>query len=913
MELMKCVLKCRVDPSTGLPQISEANILRVAKYLSEDIGYRTVGTKEHALGDAWMLQQAEDFKEHCDEIALTTGRELECEVWRQVGDGSHRFDMMGKRLYKTYANLSNIIVRISDGTNEGKEHALLVNAHLDSTLPSPGAADDAISVGVMLDCMRVLVDTPNWSPKHAVIFLFNNAEESLQDGSHLYATQHPTAKTARAVINLEAAGTTGRELLFQATSEEMIDAYSHVPRPYGTVFANDIFSSGIILSDTDFRQFEEYMDITGLDMAIVGNSYLYHMRKDLVENISPGVAQHMGENTLALIKYLTSSDSSPLAKLANGYSKPHTVYLGYLGRIFIKYSFTVAKILYASVFLAALAYARMSYTELNSPPPPISASASTTTTTTTPKKPSKPKSALKSPSKKESFWSVQSQGFIAVGTAVAATILSPNLLALLMKHVLNRGLSWFTSPFAPLALYGPAALLGALSSQYLSIDTVSEHTIWTSLILMQTFLALVIQLLNVGSAAIFFINAVPVFFALLVVNPLFKRGGRERGEVSMVTYVVGSVFPLLTGSLLAIPTLEVFVPLTGRMGADAPSDNLIATLVALLGAPALPLLLPLSHRFGKTALTRGVLVCSILVVASVAVFVRREPFDEMHQKRLFVIHMENHLHLAAADGAPGLPELVSRIVDEFGVSTASSSSTNHNTTTDQNNTSQANDNAVPAPSAIAVTMNDHNSDWDSLYPFSQFLTPYKVPLPVAKEYNSPWLGGKKEFKISAVDDTTDFVHGTRSLSVKIEHPGLIWTAIAFDAHVLSWSLDQNPPNEFARHHVKEASFYGTDVYELQLTIRLTPQNPGGRLKINFMGLREDAVWPGKRREWVLRRRALEEEEAGGQGEEGKKKDGLGNDNAPMELFERMDRWLEETTGGTVDALLMGCIGGVIVI
>jgi Zn-dependent M28 family amino/carboxypeptidase len=77
---------------------------------------------------------------------------------------------MGKRLYKTYVNLSNIIVRISDGTDQGKEHALLVNAHLDSTLPSPGAADDALSVGVMLDCMRVLVETPDWTPKHAVIF-----------------------------------------------------------------------------------------------------------------------------------------------------------------------------------------------------------------------------------------------------------------------------------------------------------------------------------------------------------------------------------------------------------------------------------------------------------------------------------------------------------------------------------------------------------------------------------------------------------------------------------------------------------------------------------------------------------------------------------------------------------------------
>lgn len=53
----------------------------------------------------------------------------------------------------------------------------------------------------------------------------------------------------RAVINLEAAGTTGRELLFQASSEQMIQAYAHVPRPHGTILANDIFSSGFILSE----------------------------------------------------------------------------------------------------------------------------------------------------------------------------------------------------------------------------------------------------------------------------------------------------------------------------------------------------------------------------------------------------------------------------------------------------------------------------------------------------------------------------------------------------------------------------------------------------------------------------------------------------------------------------------------
>jgi hypothetical protein len=119
-----------------------------------------------------MVEQAERLKAECDRIVRETdgGRGLECEVWRQEGSGSHRyapscqpwclilfglkmtqisrFDMMNKRLYKTYVKLSNIVIRISNGTAEGKEHAVLVNSHLDSTLPSPGAADDALAVGV---------------------------------------------------------------------------------------------------------------------------------------------------------------------------------------------------------------------------------------------------------------------------------------------------------------------------------------------------------------------------------------------------------------------------------------------------------------------------------------------------------------------------------------------------------------------------------------------------------------------------------------------------------------------------------------------------------------------------------------------------------------------------------------------
>jgi Zn-dependent M28 family amino/carboxypeptidase len=77
--------------------------------------------------------------------------------------------MMGKRLYKSYADLTNIVMRISDGTPAGKEHALLLNSHVDSTLPSPGAADDALPVGIMLECARVLIQDDTWSPSHAVV------------------------------------------------------------------------------------------------------------------------------------------------------------------------------------------------------------------------------------------------------------------------------------------------------------------------------------------------------------------------------------------------------------------------------------------------------------------------------------------------------------------------------------------------------------------------------------------------------------------------------------------------------------------------------------------------------------------------------------------------------------------------
>lgn len=60
------------------------------------------------------------------------------------------------------------------------------------------------------------------------------------------------------------------------------------------------------------------------------------------------------------------------------------------------------------------------------------------------------------------------------------------------------------------------------------------------------------------------------------------------------------------------------------------------------------------------------------------------------------------------------------------------------------------------------------------------------------------------------------------------------------------------------------------------------------LRVNFVGIKENTMWPGKKAE----------KHKGGQA---------------MQLFEELDGWLEQHTQGTVDALFLGCVGGVAVI
>ncbi|XP_073691638.1 endoplasmic reticulum metallopeptidase 1-like isoform X2 [Garra rufa] len=318
------------------------NFVRARKHLERitSVGPRTVGSPENEITTVnYLLDQIEQIRNESN----TGPHSITVDVQRPTGCFA----------YMCYDRVTNIAVKLEPQMNA--QHFMLANCHFDSVANSPGASDDAVSCSVMLEVLHSLANlsTPL---KHGVIFLFNGAEETILQGSHGFITQHPWARQVRAFVNLDAAGVGGKELVFQTGPKNpwLIQAYARAAvHPFATVVGQEIFQSGLIPSDTDFRIFRDYGNIPGIDLAFIDNGYLYHTKYDTPDRIHNDSIQRAGDNILSVLKHLTMSD-----ELANSteYRDGNMVFFDVLGLTMVIYTVHVGTIINYTAAIAAVIY-----------------------------------------------------------------------------------------------------------------------------------------------------------------------------------------------------------------------------------------------------------------------------------------------------------------------------------------------------------------------------------------------------------------------------------------------------------------------------------------------------------------------------------------------------------------------------
>lgn len=185
--------------------------------------------------------------------------------------------------------------------------AVLLAAHYDSVPAGPGASDDGAAVASVLEIARILAARP--APRHPIVLLLTDGEEAGLLGALLFVREHPLSRIVKAAVNMEARGTSGPSLMFETGS-----ANGWLMRLYGAAIALPMTNSLYYLvykqlpNDTDFTVFKTAA-YQGFNFAYVGNVGRYHTPLDNVANASVESIQHQGDNALASLAALASSQS----------------------------------------------------------------------------------------------------------------------------------------------------------------------------------------------------------------------------------------------------------------------------------------------------------------------------------------------------------------------------------------------------------------------------------------------------------------------------------------------------------------------------------------------------------------------------------------------------------------------------
>jgi hypothetical protein len=134
-----------------------------------------------------------------------------------------------------------------------------------------------------------------------------------------------------AFINLEAAGGGGRNLLFQADNTWIMKEYSKSVLNFkGNSIYQDIFQSGLVPADTDYKSYSNF-GMIGIDTAFYENGHIYHTNRDSHEFADSNSIEHMGQSTELFVHHMLSlNESFQNRNSRNEDAKSHAIYFDFL-------------------------------------------------------------------------------------------------------------------------------------------------------------------------------------------------------------------------------------------------------------------------------------------------------------------------------------------------------------------------------------------------------------------------------------------------------------------------------------------------------------------------------------------------------------------------------------------------------
>ncbi|MGH7025743.1 M20/M25/M40 family metallo-hydrolase [Brevundimonas sp.] len=222
------------------------------------------------------------------------------------------------------------------GVLPGKDRsqpAVMLMAHYDTVVGSPGAADDSTGVGAVLEAVRAI--QARGPVERDLVVLLTDAEELNLDGARIFFGGHPLRDRIGAVVNLEARGGGGRAAMFETGREAgpTVDLFRRAAaRADGGTTATSlaVFMYEQMPNGTDFT-IPKDRGVAGLNFAFIGRPAQYHSADATPANLDQGALQHLGSQALEAADALLRAPALP----ARG---PNTVYADVFGRWMLSHS-----------------------------------------------------------------------------------------------------------------------------------------------------------------------------------------------------------------------------------------------------------------------------------------------------------------------------------------------------------------------------------------------------------------------------------------------------------------------------------------------------------------------------------------------------------------------------------------------